>query len=237
MYTENVSTAHLWQHSSHFTNINVCRVWWVRVGIQILRREFHAYIHLDYVRIKFLFYIKKNVNHKFEYIITLKCGILYDLSEKDLIRWLFIWFKVLIYSFLLGFDSIKLFKMYIKSKIYGWNVIQKTLWYMFMRVVETNIKKGVFKFLKKCLHKRKIGLFFLLLLRISDRTQRRYSTILSFVHLFLLLIIFHIKIRTPFTSLILAPNFCQHVWWPSLSSKIRYATWLVGLELNCSHFF
>ena len=29
-----------------------------------------------------------------------------------------------------------------------------------MRVVETNIKKGVFKFLKKCLHKRKIGLFF-----------------------------------------------------------------------------
>ena len=63
----------------------------------------------------------------------------YNLFEKDLIRWLFIWFKILIYLFLLGFDSIKLFKMYIKSKIYGWNVKQKTLCYMFMRVVETNI--------------------------------------------------------------------------------------------------
>ena len=74
MYTENVSTAHLWQHSSHSTNINVCRVWWVRVGIQILRREFHAYIHLDYVRIKFLFYIKKMWTINLNILLHLNVG-------------------------------------------------------------------------------------------------------------------------------------------------------------------
>ena len=88
----------------------------------------------------------------------------YNLFEKDLIRWLFIWFKILIYLFLLGFDSIKLFKMYIKSKIYGWNVKQKTLWYMFMRVVETNIYiyiyKRCFQNLKKVFTQKENGAIF-----------------------------------------------------------------------------
>ena len=34
-------------------------VWGVRVGVQVSRRELHTYIHLDYVRVEFLYCIKK----------------------------------------------------------------------------------------------------------------------------------------------------------------------------------
>ena len=31
----------------HSTSINACGVWGVRVGVQVSRREFHTYIHLN----------------------------------------------------------------------------------------------------------------------------------------------------------------------------------------------
>ena len=30
-----------------------------KAGVQLLRKEFHAYIHLDYIKVEFLFCIKK----------------------------------------------------------------------------------------------------------------------------------------------------------------------------------
>ena len=39
-------------------------VWGVRVEIQISKRKFHIYIHLNYVRVKFLFYINKKIKNK-----------------------------------------------------------------------------------------------------------------------------------------------------------------------------
>ena len=37
-------------------------VWDAKDGIQISRNELHTHIHLDYVRVEFLFCIKKNYN-------------------------------------------------------------------------------------------------------------------------------------------------------------------------------
>ena len=34
-------------HGGHSTRINACGVWGVRIGVQVFRREFHTYIHLD----------------------------------------------------------------------------------------------------------------------------------------------------------------------------------------------
>ena len=52
------TTTHCWC-DSHFTNINAYEVWGVRVGIQVFRKEFHTYIHLNYIRVEFLSCIKK----------------------------------------------------------------------------------------------------------------------------------------------------------------------------------
>ena len=63
-------------------------MWGARVGIQVFKREFHTYIHLDYARVKFLSCIKKKfttlsqqiLNDKFLLTITsgqkssLSCG-------------------------------------------------------------------------------------------------------------------------------------------------------------------
>ena len=56
------TTAHFYC-SGHFTNINACRVWEARARIQVSKKEFHTYIHLDYVRIKILSCIKNNNNN------------------------------------------------------------------------------------------------------------------------------------------------------------------------------
>ena len=56
----NYITAYSWC-DSHFTSISVCRIWGIRAGVQVSRKEFHTYIHVDYVRVKFLFYIKKKI--------------------------------------------------------------------------------------------------------------------------------------------------------------------------------
>ena len=37
-----MTTAHFWC-DGHFTSINACEVWEVRVGVQVSRREFHKY--------------------------------------------------------------------------------------------------------------------------------------------------------------------------------------------------
>ena len=54
---------HFW-HDDHSTNINICKVGgWVggRVGIQVLKRELHTHIHLDYTKMIFLSQIKINI--------------------------------------------------------------------------------------------------------------------------------------------------------------------------------
>jgi len=53
------TTAHS-QYSGHSTSINACGVWGARVKIQVFKREFHTYIHLNYSRIEFLSCIEKN---------------------------------------------------------------------------------------------------------------------------------------------------------------------------------
>ena len=55
------TTTHLW-YGDHSISISVCGVWEVRAGVQIFRRKLHTYIHLDYVRVEFLSYIKKEKN-------------------------------------------------------------------------------------------------------------------------------------------------------------------------------
>ena len=47
------------KRGGHSISINACEVWEARVGVQVSRREFHTHIHLDYDRVKILFYIKK----------------------------------------------------------------------------------------------------------------------------------------------------------------------------------
>ena len=47
-----------------FTSISACGVWRVRAEIQFFKRELHTYIHLDYVKVKFLsciYILKKKV--------------------------------------------------------------------------------------------------------------------------------------------------------------------------------
>ena len=41
----------------YFISIRACWVWGVRVEVQVSIKEFHTYIHLDYVIIEFLFCI------------------------------------------------------------------------------------------------------------------------------------------------------------------------------------
>ena len=50
----------------HSTSISACSthhkhlyLWRVRTGIQVFRNELHIHIHLDYVRVEFLSYLKK----------------------------------------------------------------------------------------------------------------------------------------------------------------------------------
>ena len=54
----NYISAHSWC-DSRSTSISVCRIWGIRAGVQVSRREFYTYIHVDYARVEFLFYIKK----------------------------------------------------------------------------------------------------------------------------------------------------------------------------------
>ena len=54
------TTTHPWR-SDHFTSINAGRVWRIRVGVQVSKRKFYTHIYLlDYTRVEFLSYIKKN---------------------------------------------------------------------------------------------------------------------------------------------------------------------------------
>ena len=45
--------------SGHSTSINAYGVWEAKAGVQISRKELHTHIHLDYDRVEFLSYIKK----------------------------------------------------------------------------------------------------------------------------------------------------------------------------------
>ena len=54
----NYITAYSWC-DSHSISISACRIWGIKAGVQVPRREFHTYIHVDYARVEFLFYIKK----------------------------------------------------------------------------------------------------------------------------------------------------------------------------------
>ena len=46
-----MTTAHFWC-DGHFTNINACEVWGVRIGIQVSRKEFYKYtLRLNQCRI------------------------------------------------------------------------------------------------------------------------------------------------------------------------------------------
>ena len=56
----NYITTYSWC-DSHSTSISACRIWGINVGVQVSRKEFHTYIHVDYVRVEFLFYIKKKI--------------------------------------------------------------------------------------------------------------------------------------------------------------------------------
>ena len=58
-----ITTAYPWC-DGHFTSISACGVWGTRVGVQVSKRELHTHIHLDYSRVKFISYIKKNINEK-----------------------------------------------------------------------------------------------------------------------------------------------------------------------------
>ena len=52
------TTAYLWC-DSHFISISVCMVWEVRAGVQVFRRELHAHIYLDQVKVEFISCIQK----------------------------------------------------------------------------------------------------------------------------------------------------------------------------------
>ena len=56
------TTAHPWC-GGHFTSINACKVWGVRVEVQVSRREFHIHIHLDWDRVEILSCIQKDWDH------------------------------------------------------------------------------------------------------------------------------------------------------------------------------
>ena len=55
-----ITTTHHWC-DSHSISISDSEVWGIKARIQVSKREFHVHIHLDYVKIKFLFCIKKMV--------------------------------------------------------------------------------------------------------------------------------------------------------------------------------
>ena len=57
------------------TSISVCEVWEVRAEIQVSRRKFHTYIHLDYVIVEFLSCNKKKNIYIYIYIYN-------DLAKK-----------------------------------------------------------------------------------------------------------------------------------------------------------
>ena len=64
--------------SNYFININACGVLGARFGVQVFRREIHTYIHLDYVRVEILSYIKKKkkkVGGKVNYFMWVGLGI------------------------------------------------------------------------------------------------------------------------------------------------------------------
>ena len=44
--------AHLWC-DGHSTSISACEVWGVRAGVQVSKREFHTYIHLNQAKVEF----------------------------------------------------------------------------------------------------------------------------------------------------------------------------------------
>ena len=57
-YNKYLLIVHPWC-GSYFTSISACRVWGVRTGVQVSKRGTHTHIHLDEVRVEFLFCIKK----------------------------------------------------------------------------------------------------------------------------------------------------------------------------------
>ena len=61
------TTMHSW-YDGHSISISACEVWEKRTGIQVSKREFHTYIHLDYVRVKILSCIKKKKKLQIPYI-------------------------------------------------------------------------------------------------------------------------------------------------------------------------
>ena len=59
------------------TIISTYRVWGARVRDQVFRRELHTYIHLDYIRVKFMsFFLKKKRKEK-------KKGYIYDTTAHN----------------------------------------------------------------------------------------------------------------------------------------------------------
>ena len=53
-----INIAHFWC-DGHSSSISICGVWGVKAEIQVTRRRLYTYIHLDWVRVKFLSYIIK----------------------------------------------------------------------------------------------------------------------------------------------------------------------------------
>ena len=66
------TTMHSW-YDGHSISISACEVWEKRTGIQVSKREFHTYIHLDYVKVKILSCIKKKKTTN-----SLYCGLFAD---------------------------------------------------------------------------------------------------------------------------------------------------------------
>ena len=54
---------HIWC-GGHFTSIYACGVWEKSDRVQVLRRELHTHIHLDYVRVEIISCIKKKTQKK-----------------------------------------------------------------------------------------------------------------------------------------------------------------------------
>ena len=56
-HTHMLTTAYSWC-DGYSTSINDCGVWEVRAEVQVSKRELQRHIHIDYIRIEFLSYIK-----------------------------------------------------------------------------------------------------------------------------------------------------------------------------------
>ena len=52
------SMVHFWC-SGYSISISVCRVWEVKTGVQVFRKELHTHIYVNYAKVEFLSCIKK----------------------------------------------------------------------------------------------------------------------------------------------------------------------------------